>query len=199
MRSKTWLLAVLLIACPAWAQLSAMTESDLREQSGQGGVQLSGAFSINTLGGALWRTPVSNNPTTWSADQRSCAPSGAAAPQACGMRLGLRAQAQGGWYVLDNVKGRYSFEGLTVRTRHISSGFGNDGAGFDRQVVQIGLPTSLEVHEASMELAMSNQANWRNRQVGAAGADTSFRQNNLISLGMSGTLKTEGHLLIFPR
>ncbi len=184
---------------PAWAQLHALSEDDMRTHAGQGGMYLTGEFSVNREGGVLWRTPTSNDPATWAADQRSCAVAGASLAQSCGMRLAVRAQSNGGWYVLDNLKGTYSFEGLTVRTRLVNSGFGTDGAAFNRDVLEVGLPSEIAVSDGSTRLAIANQDSWRNNITGAAGADIGFRQTNLVSVVFSGTLSTQGNLLIFPR
>lgn len=184
---------------PAWAQLSALSEDDLRSHAGQGGMYLTGEFSVNRGGGALWSTPANNDPLTWAADQRSCAPVGLATPQSCGMRIAMRTQSTGGWYVMDNLKGTYSFEGLTVRTRLVNSGFGNDGATFNRDVLEIGLPSEIVVSDGAAGFAIANQESWRNNQNGAPGADTTFRQTNLFSVAFSGTLRTQGNLLMYPR
>lgn len=190
---------LLMFGASAWAQLSALSEDDLRSHAGQGGMYLTGEFSVNRGGGALWNTPANNDPSTWAADQRSCAPAGSVTPQSCGMRIAMRAQSTGGWYVMDNLKGTYSFEGLTVRTRLVNSGFGSDGAAFNRDVLEIGLPSEMEVSDGAAGFAIANQERWRNNKTGAAGVDTSFRQTNLFSVVFSGTLKTQGNLLIYPR
>ena len=74
---------VLLSLLPALtlAEMQALDDSTLSEMSGQGGVYLSGEFSINKNGGVLWETPTTNNPAQWTANQRSCAT----------LRLSLRA------------------------------------------------------------------------------------------------------------
>src|SRR5574343_574152 len=115
--------AVLLALLPALAlaELQPMDDGDLSQMSGQGGVYLSGEFSINKNGGVLWDTPTTNNPAQWTANQRSCALAGAATPESCGMRVAVRTAATSGWYVLDNIKGIFSFEGLTLDTRTLTS------------------------------------------------------------------------------
>ena len=102
--------AVLLALLPALAlaEMQALDDSTLSEMSGQGGVYLSGEFSINKDGGVLWGTPTTNNPAQWTANQRSCALAGAA-PESCGMRVAVRSGANSGWYVLDNLKGIFCF------------------------------------------------------------------------------------------
>jgi hypothetical protein len=188
-----------MFAMPAWAQLNALSDEDMRANAGQGGMYLTGEFSVNRDGGPLWRTPASNNPSTWAAGERSCAVSGASLPQSCGVRIAVRTQSSGGWYLLDNLKGTYSFEGLTVRTKLVNSGFGTDGAAFNRDVLEVGLPSTLKVSDGSASLAIGNQVTWQNISPGAPGANPNFRQNNLVSVVFSGTLNTQGSLLIFPR
>lgn len=190
-----WLLSV----TPAWAQLNALSEDDLRAHAGQGGMYLTGEFSVNRDGGVLWSKPNSNDPLTWAADQRSCAPTGATVVQSCGVRVAVRTQATGGWYVVDNLKGTYSFEGLTIKTRLINSGFGSDGASFNKDVLEVGLPSEIEVKDGAAGFAIANQESWRNNTSGAAGADTTFRQTNLFSVAFNGTLRVQGNVLIFPR
>ena len=94
-----------LLPALALAEMQALDDSALSEMSGQGGVYLSGEFSINKDGGVLWGTPTTNNPAQWTANQRSCALAGAATPESCGLRLAIRSGANAGWYVLDNLKG----------------------------------------------------------------------------------------------
>lgn len=171
----------------------------MRDLAGQGGMYLTGEFSINKSGGPLWRTPTSNNALKWAPTQRSCAPASSPTPQSCGLRVALRAQAGGGWYVLDNLKGTFSFEGLTFRTDPVNAGFGGDSAAFKREVLKLGLPSEIEISDGAFTLAVANKAGWRNNRIGAPGADPSFRQTNLVSFVVNGTLKTEGNLLVFPR
>lgn len=188
-----------MFAMPAWAQLNALSDEDMRANAGQGGMYLTGEFSVNRDGGPLWRTPASNDPSTWVAGERSCAVVGASLPQSCGVRIAVRTQSTGGWYLLDNFKGTYSFEGLTVRTRLVNSGFGTDGAAFNRDVLEVGLPSELKVSDGSVSLAIGNQVTWQNITPGAPGANPGFRQTNLVSVVFSGALSTQGNLLIFPR
>src|SRR3989338_4406823 len=95
------MLSGVLLAMPAFAEMQALDDDTLRRMNGQGGVYLSGEFSINKDGGVLWSKPVSNNPSTWTASQRSCANAGATTPENCGMRVAIRSEAEGGWDVLE--------------------------------------------------------------------------------------------------
>jgi len=192
-------LALFSLPCLAHAELQALDDATLSDMNGQGGVYLSGEFSINKDGGVLWSTPASIEPGSWTAGQRSCATAGAATPEACGLRVAIRAEAAGGWYVLDNLKGVFSFEGLTLRTRTINSGFGGDGAGFDQDVLVFGLPNEVAFTGGSFAFGVANQGGWRNNAVTAAnGGDPGYQQTNIFSARIDGSMRMQGNVLIFP-
>ena len=151
MISKVGVVFVAVLAMPALAEMQALDDDTLSSMNGQGGVYLSGEFSINKDGGVLWSKPASNNPSTWTAGQRSCATAGASTPENCGMRVAIRSEADGGWYVLDNLKGVFSFEGLTLRTRTINSGFNGDGAAFNQDVLEFGLPNEMKFKDGKLK------------------------------------------------
>ncbi len=76
----------------------------------RGGIYLSGDISINEMGG-----PVQNN-YFGRCDE---------ADKKCGARFAYRLKQDGGWMVLDEIRGgMFAFEGLTLRVRSIDSGFG---------------------------------------------------------------------------
>ncbi len=199
MTSKVCGVLLAALALNAQAELQALNDADLSAQSGQGGVYLSGEFSINKEGGVLWNTPASVTQTGWAANERSCHAPGSTATEACGMRLAVRSEAAGGWYVLDNLKGTFSFEGLTLRTRLINSGFGGDGALFNQDVIELGLPNEVKYKNGSFAFAVANQGGWRNNVAGAAAADTSYQQTNIFSAKLDGTIRMQGNVLIFPK
>ncbi|AYC31709.1 hypothetical protein D3880_04590 [Pseudomonas cavernae] len=193
--------ALLLVPALVSAELQPLEDTTLSQLSGQGGVYLSGEFSINKDGGALWGTPANNNPAQWTASQRSCASGGSgAAAEACGMRLAIRSEANGGWYVLDNLKGIFSFEGLTLRTRTINSGFNGDGVGFNQDVLEFGLPSELRYKQGSFAFGVANQGGWRNNASSAAnGGDPSYQQTNIYSAKIDGSIRMQGNVLVFPK
>ncbi|WP_044873485.1 DUF6160 family protein [Pseudomonas sp. LFM046] len=194
------LAALLALPLLAHAELQALEDSDLSRMSGQGGVYLSGEFSINKNGGVLWNTPASNDPATWTVNQRSCAAAGASTPESCGLRLAIRAEQNGGWYVLDNLKGIFSFEGLTLTTRTINSGFGGDGAGFNQDVLDFGLPNEMRFKNGSYTFAVANEGGWRNKAGTIAnGGSPSYQQTIVFSAKIDGTLRMQGSVLIFPK
>ncbi|MBU1283999.1 MAG: hypothetical protein KJ989_18620 [Gammaproteobacteria bacterium] len=200
MISKIGLLACLLVAAPVYAELQALDDDTLSSMNGQGGVYLSGEFSINKDGGVLWSKPASNNPSTWTASQRSCATAGASTPENCGMRVAIRSEADGGWYVLDNLKGVFSFEGLTLRTRTINSGFNGDGATFNQDVLEFGLPNEVKFKDGSFAFGVANQGGWQNKSLSVAnGGNPSYQQTNIFSAKIDGTIRMQGNVLIFPQ
>lgn len=187
------------LAGSAQAELQPLEDASLSEVSGQGGVYLSGEFSINKNGGPLWSTPATTNAASWTVGERSCATKGSSTPESCGLRVAIRAEQNGGWYVLDNIKGIFSFEGLTLRTRVINSGFAGDGAGFNKDVLEFGLPNEVKFKDGSFSVAVANQGGWRNSAGTVAnGGDASFQQTNLFSAKIDGTIRMQGNVLIFP-
>ncbi|MBX9914161.1 MAG: hypothetical protein K2Y25_09690 [Pseudomonadaceae bacterium] len=192
------LLLLALLASTAHAELQPLADASLSAVSGQGGVYLTGEFSLNKDGGPLWSKPVSVNAATWTAGQRSCATTGATSPESCGLRLAIRAEQAGGWYVLDNLKGIFSFEGLTLRTRVVNSGFAGDGTGFNQDVLEFGLPNEVKFKDASFTYAVANKGEWRNNAVGAVDRDASFQQTNLFSAKIDGSIRMQGNVLVFP-
>jgi hypothetical protein len=202
MTSNRWLLGLLaLLAGGAQAELQPLADSSLSEVNGQAGVYLSGEFSINKNGGPLWKTPATTTAASWTVDERSCATTGASTPESCGLRLAIRsaAAATGGWYVLDNIKGIFSFEGLTLGTRVINSGFGGDGALFNQDVLEFGLPNEVKFKGGSFAFAVASEGGWRNNAAGAAGGLTTYKQTNLFSAKIDGTIRMQGNVLVFPK
>jgi hypothetical protein len=201
-RRIEWLFLWLALLLPALAhsELQPMADDALSATSGQGGVYLSGDFSINKSGGVLWTTPTSNVASTWAANQRSCATLGASSPEDCGMRIAIRAEAAGGWYVLDNMKGIFSFDGLTLRTRFIDSGFNGDGSTFSQDTLEFGLPNEMKFQDARFTFAVANQGGWRNKAGTVANAgDATYQQTNIFSAKVDGSIRMQGNVLVFPK
>ena len=156
------------------AEMSRIDDTALSEVTGQSGVYLSGEVSINTLGG-----PSSNSYFGECTDLA----------KSCGARLTFQTQQGGGWFVLDNIKGSVAFEGLTFQVRMIDSGFGGDGALFNKSVMEIGMPESIRMNDFEFTLA-----------TGTSGRpdDAGYTQVDLMTVEMSGELTLEGNLLVFP-
>lgn len=151
-----------------------MEDGALSQVSGQGGIYLSGDVSINEMGG-----PIEN------AYFGRCGDSG----KRCGARLAYQLKENGGWMVLDDIRGNFSFEGLTLRVREINSGFGGDGELFNRDVVEIGLPNTVRFNDVQFKIATSSTAR---------PTDPGFQQTDLLSVEMQGEVIMEGNLLVFP-
>ncbi|AVO52160.1 DUF6160 family protein [Ectopseudomonas mendocina] len=191
--ARTAVALLSLLPVLALAEMQALDDSTLSEMSGQGGVYLSGEFSINKDGGVLWGTPATNNPAQWTANQRSCALAGAASPESCGMRVAVRSGANAGWYVLDNLKGIFSFEGLTLDTRTLTSATG------EREVLALGLPNEIRFKDGNFSFGVASQGGWKNKALSAAnGGDPSYQQTNIFSAKIDGSIRMQGSVLVFP-
>ena len=175
------ILSLMCISLPLMA-LEPLTDTALKNVSGQGGVYLSGDLTINADGGPL----NVDGPSAWTANCDS-----ASASNRCGGRIAVNTGDSGneGWFVLDNIRGRFSFEGLTLKTRSIDSGFSGDGAVFDNDVLEIGLPNSLEYEDVLFTVANSNSAR---------PTDAGFVQTDIFTLNINGESRLQGNLLVFP-
>jgi len=91
--------------------------------------------------------------------------------------------------VLDNIRGRFSFEGITLRTRTIDSGFNGDGASFNEDVLEIGLPNTVTYSDVTFTVANSSEAR---------PTDTGFQQTDIFSAKIDGDVILRGNLLLFP-
>lgn len=166
-----WLLAT---AWPVTAEMSRVSDDTLATVSGQGGIYLSGDISVNELGGPV------NNSYFGRCDD---------ATKKCGARLAYRLKESGGWMVLDDIRGNFAFEGLTLRVRTIDSGFAGDGALFNRDVLELGLPNTVRLNDVRFKIAASNTAR---------PTDPGFQQTDIFSVQMRGDVIMEGNLLVFP-
>lgn len=173
--------------------LEPLADEELKNVLGQGGVYLSGDITINETGGPLNNMTDNTNPAIW---KKSCATS--STDPRCGARLAVNAGDSGtsGWLVLDNIRGRFSFEGLTLRTRTIIDGFDGDGAGTDGNgfgdVLEFGLPNTVKYTDVTFTLANSNRARPEDP------ATTGFRQTNIFDVRIDGDVIMKGNLLLFP-
>jgi hypothetical protein len=156
------------------ADMQSIDDEVLADVTGQAGVYLTGEISINEDGGPL---------------QNSYFGTCSESDKVCGARLSFQTQQDGGWFVLDNVKGSISFEGLTLQVRNITSGFGGDGAAFNRDVIEIGLPESIRMNDFQYTLATGSSER---------PTDAGYQQVDLMTVEMSGDLTLQGNLLVFP-
>ena len=156
------------------ADLQSIDDETLSSVTGQAGVYLSGEVAINKEGGPLENSYFG-----------ACSDPG----KVCGARLAFQTEDSGGWFVIDNIKGAISFEGLTFQVRNISSGFGGDGALFNRDVMEIGLPESIRMHDFQYTLATGSSER---------PTDAGYQQVDFMTVEMSGDLTLQGNLLVFP-
>lgn len=168
------LLILLFFSTYAGAEMQSIADEALSEVTGQSGVYLSGDVKINENGGPL------NNSYFGDCSDNT---------KVCGGRWSFKTQDNGGWFVVDDIRGSIAFEGLTLQVRDISSGFGGDGALFNRDVLEIGLPDTLKMDDFQFTLATSNTAR---------PTDAGFKQLDFMTVEMSGEVTLEGNLLVFP-
>ena len=91
--------------------------------------------------------------------------------------------------VLDDIRGNFAFEGLTLRVRSINSGFGGDGELFDRDVLELGLPDVVRFNDVRFKIAASSTPR---------PTDPGFQQTDIFSVQIRGDVIMEGNLLVFP-
>ena len=172
--SKLFMVLFFCISFFAKADLETIEDKDLSAVTGQAGVYLTGEVAINEEGG-----PLDNSYFGACSDNT----------KKCGARLSFQTQQDGGWFVLDNIQGSISFEGLTFQVRNISSGFGGDGALFNRDVMEIGLPESIRMNDFQYTLATGSSSRPN---------DGGYEQVDLMTIEMSGDMTLQGNLLVFP-
>ena len=177
---------------PSVLALEPLAEDELKNILGQGGVYLTGDITINETGGPLNNTADSSNPAIW---QQNC--TAVSTDKRFGARIAVNAGdgANSGWLVLDNIRGRFSFEGMTLKTRTITSGFddagsgASDGAAFNGDVLEIGLPNTIKYTNVSYTLANSSEAR---------PTDVGFNQTDIFNVKIDGDISLQGNLLLFP-
>ena len=109
------------------------------------------------------------------------------------MRVAVRSGANAGWYVLDNLKGIFSFEGLTLDTRTLTSASG------EREVLALGLPNEIRFKDGNFSFGVASQGGWENKALSAAnGGDPSYQQTNIFSAKIDGSIRMQGSVLVFP-
>lgn len=163
--------------------MEPLDSDELDAVHGQGGVYLTGEFTINKDGGPLWSiNPGISDGRDGIKETRNCGSAGA--PKECGMRLAFKVEegSSDGWVVLDDVTGSFSFEGLTLRTRTVTTNEGN------KEVLEVGLPGQVRTKEFRYTLAFSNSGEW----------SPSIQQTNIFSVRQNGIVNLQGNLLMFP-
>lgn len=169
--------AVMCLSALVWpvvAEMTQISDDAMSDVSGQGGIYLSGDVSINELGG-----PIENSYFGRCDD----------VTKKCGARLAYRLKDTGGWMVLDELRGSFAFEGLTLGMRTIDSGFAGDGELFNGDVLEFGLPNTVRFDDVRFKIAASNTPR---------PTDPGFQQTDIFSVEMQGSVIMEGNLLVFP-
>ncbi|WP_152226058.1 DUF6160 family protein [Pseudomonas sp. SCB32] len=162
--SRRFLSAVLLLAAAgAHAELRNLDDGEMSDVSGQDGVSLSVNFNVAPVAG----------------DTRCT--------DGCGARLAIQPLNSTGFIVLDNIKGTFSFDGMSLDMVTINSGFNGDGALFNREAMKIGL-TNASATNLQFTLGGANQG-----KVAASG----LQQNNLLTYQATGAIKLTGNVYIF--
>ncbi len=179
MNYTPWILMPLLLSASlASAELQEVTDADLADVSGQAGIYLSGDVSINENGGPLW----------------VCQEDGSG----CGGRVTMKPREDGGWFVLDDIRGSFSFQGLTLQSRTINSGFGGDGEKFNGDVLEIGLPEKVTMRDVRLAFGTANYASAEYAPDVPNDPSEMFRQTNFFDLQLQGDVTMQGNLLVFP-
>jgi len=197
-----------MVASSAMAEMKAIDDFDLSEISGKGGVYLSGEFAINKDGGPLWDDP--NEVSGFTPGTRpifdgagNIVGSEECENGICGLRLAIKLNENSeGWYVLDDVSGGMSFEGLTLQTETLTTATNYDvwvDGGFeekavDDEVLKIGLPGTITFNDFKFKFAVAN-----NGEFGVPLQDgTAFRQTEIFGVQLDGDITVGGNLLLFP-
>lgn len=188
------------------AELQAIDDQELSNTVAQGGLYLSGEISLNEEGG-----PISDS------HYGQCDEAGKTCGARFAYKIG--SNPDNGWYVIDDWKGEISFEGLTIRSRKIDGnqrditgqlvdsagnpvaeadavalggddGFGGDGASFDKEVLEIGLPGTLKFNDYQYKVGYASHSS----PVGQA----NYQQTDIYGVYIDGNVEMTGNVLIFP-
>jgi len=176
--------------------LEQIGDEELSSVSGQNGVYLSGELDFNADGGPLASSDIGNTDpddtgamlATWG----SCAEKAAGDVARCGARMAVELNDSSGWVAYDEIKGKISFEGLTLRSREITAtdDFGGDEiAAAGMTVLEIGMPEKLEFENFSYDITTSNHGR---------PTDTDYSQQTRYGIDFNGSVQLEGNLLVFP-
>jgi len=193
-------LIVLIVTFSESYALEIISDEELVNYSGQNGVYLSGELALNEFGGPLGRDDDQTVQTVWG----SCAEKDAGEVSRCGARLSFKTNSTDGYFVLDDMRGKLSFEGLTLKARKLTMDdnriFGGDVKEFlkgaegaedleGKTVLEIGLPNRVKFESLNYTIATSSTAR---------PTDAGFVQQDIFGVELNGTVKMHGNLLIFP-
>lgn len=156
-------LALLFVAGPVAAELQPLQEDEMQQVSGQAGLSI--AANLNFAA----------NPA-----QTRC-------PGGCGTRVAIRPGNSAGVIVLDNIRGMFSFDGVTIDMEKLNSGFDGDGAAFNSSVMRVGL-ANVRFGDFRFTLGGSNRE--------SGNPDWGFQQTNLLSFRANGEARMQGNLYL---
>jgi len=179
--------------------LEPISDDELNTYTGQNGVYLSGDISLNEVGGPLTSADSNNiDPNDGSTVWGTCEEKGLGTVSRCGARLSVNTNSTNGYFVLDEMRGKMSFEGLTLKARELTvaddANFGGDVTDFlagsdGKTVLEIGLPNEVRFENLSLIIANSSTAR---------PTDTGFQQQDIFGLELNGSIEMQGNLLVFP-
>jgi hypothetical protein len=183
-------LLILSFFCVPSFAMEEISDESLARVSGQNGVSLSGELILNENGGPLASTDTGNS-GIWG----TCVEKQASSVERCGARIAVQPNENGGWIALDEMKGKLSFNGLTLRSRAIDSAtddFGGDESevGIDGMtVLEIGLPDKVKFEDFQYSVVTSSQSR---------PTDVGYQQQVRHGVNFNGTVNMQGNLLVFP-
>ncbi len=96
------LLLLMILPGMVSAEMASIDDAELSQVTGQSGVYLTGEVSFNEEGGPL---------------EDSYFGSCSDANKVCGARLAFKTENDGGWFVVDDIRGSIAFEGLTLQVQ----------------------------------------------------------------------------------
>ena len=162
LRSFVCLLSIL--SPLALADLRPLEETELEAVNGQDGISISASIRFNP-NPALTRCP-----------------------GGCGARVAIRPGQSAGVIAIDNIKGTFSFDGVTLDVVTIDSGFNGEGALFNQDALKLGLRES-QFSDVQFTLSGANQV---------SGSQTGLQQTDLLTYHTNGKVQLRGDLYIFP-
>ena len=187
MTFKSLILCFLALSVSTHA-LEEISDESLSRVTGQNGVNLSGELNLNENGGPLTSSDA-GNAGVWG----TCTEKQASTVERCGARLAVQPSENGGWIALDEMKGKLSFEGLTLRSRVIDGAaddFGGDEVAADgKTVLEIGLPDQMKFENFEYSVVTSSQAR---------PTDAGYTQQVRHGVNFNGSVNMQGNLLVFP-
>lgn len=156
-------LALLFVAWPVAAELQPLQEEEMQQVTGQAGLSIGANLNFAASSG-----------------QNRC-------PGGCGTRLAIRPANSAGVIVLDDIRGMFSFDGVTVDIERLNSGFGGDGAAFNSSVMRVGL-ANVRFGDFRFTLGGSNRE--------SGNPDWGFQQTNLLTFRANGEVRLHGNVYV---